>query len=372
MSRGKRRVVALLVGAALVVAVALAGVGYLIHQRLNTITVTAYFDSAAGLYEDNVVAVVGMPVGRVTKIRPLGDSVEVQFTVDKNVKVPANVRAVTITTSILTDRQIELVTPENPSDALLQDGDSIPQFRTQTPVAFDRVLDMLNKISLSLSGDGKGNGPLADLINAAATSVDGNGEAIKSALGELSNALRLSSEGGVQTADQLTTIITDLSSLMEATARNDAKLREFGSTVRQLSQILNDEALGTGATGRKINQIVEQATILIDDNRDHIKAAVVNSDTAAKSLVDYQREVTELVDVLPLLLENLYNVIDRDNGAVRIHALTDKVLIDTQTNKELCNMMHLRQLGCSTGTLQDYGPDFGLTYILDGLSAMGQ
>ena len=35
-------------------------------------------------------------------------------------------------------------------------------------------------------------------------------------------------------------------------------------------------------------------------------------------------------------------------------------------------MMDLRQLGCSTGTLQDFGPDFGLTYVLDGLSVMGQ
>jgi hypothetical protein len=29
-------------------------------------------------------------------------------------------------------------------------------------------------------------------------------------------------------------------------------------------------------------------------------------------------------------------------------------------------------LGCSTGTLADYGPDFVLTFVLDGLSAMGQ
>lgn len=371
MSAGKRRVVALLTGAALIAGIALAGVGYFIYKRMNTMTVTAYFDSAAGLYEDNVIAVVGMPVGRVTKIRSLGDTVEVQFTVDKHVKVPADVHAVTITTSILTDRQIELTPPYRGGDTL-KDGDSIPQFRTKTPVAFDRVIDMLNKISNSLHGDGKGNGPLADLINAAANSVDGNGEAVKAALGELSDALRLSSEGGVQTGDQLTTIITDLSSLMGATARNDGKLREFGSTVRQLSQILNDEALGTGATGRKINQIVEQATTLIDDNRDVIKGAVTNADTALGSLTDHQREVSELIDVLPLLMENLYNIIDQDNGTIRIHALVDKILTDSQTTKELCNMMHLRQLGCSTGTLQDYGPDFGLTYILDGLSAMGQ
>lgn len=35
-------------------------------------------------------------------------------------------------------------------------------------------------------------------------------------------------------------------------------------------------------------------------------------------------------------------------------------------------MMGLRQLGCSTGTMADYGPDFGRTYMLDGMARMGQ
>ncbi|CPS05041.1 Putative MCE family protein [Mycobacteroides abscessus] len=56
----------------------------------------------------------------------------------------------------------------------------------------------------------------------------------------------------------------------------------------------------------------------------------------------------------------------------RARFLTDKLLFESQTGKEICNLMGLRQLGCSTGTLQDYGPDFGLTYVLDGLAAMGQ
>lgn len=70
--------------------------------------------------------------------------------------------------------------------------------------------------------------------------------------------------------------------------------------------------------------------------------------------------------------DNLYNAVDQNNGSMRAHILVDKVLFDTQFAKEICNLMGLRQLGCSTGTLQDYGPDFGLTYMLDGLAAMGQ
>ena len=129
----------------------------------DTITVTAQFDSAAGLYVDNTVAVLGMPVGKVTKITPEGGYVEVEFTVDRDVKVPADAQAVTISTSILTDRQIEL-TPPYRGGPVLRDHDTIGCNRTKTPVEFARVLDVLDKMSTSLKGDGNGNGPLADVV----------------------------------------------------------------------------------------------------------------------------------------------------------------------------------------------------------------
>lgn len=368
---GRRRVTALvtalIAGAVIVVAMA----AYYLNPFGGNITVTAQFDSAAGLYEDNVVAVLGMPVGKIRKITPKGEYVEAEFTVDRRVKIPADVHAVTINTSILTARQIEL-TPAYTGGPVLADRTTIGLNRTRTPVAFDRVLDMLDKVSKSLGGDGKGNGPVADVINAGADIADGNGEKIKSALGELSRALQLSSDRGEATGDQLTTIITNLSSLMDAAARNDAKLRQFGSTSRQLSQMLANEDFGTGRTGRKFNEIVTQATTLLQANRDNLKQSILNGDTAVITLVDKQRDLAELINLLPLTLENLYNAIDTNNGAFRLHALVDKILVDSQSTKELCNMMHLRQLGCGTGTLADYGPDFGLTYVLDGLSMMGQ
>ena len=99
---------------------------------------------------------------------------------------------------------------------------------------------------------------------------------------------------------------------------------------------------------------------------------VRNGKRRPTTTVENKRELAEFLDLAPLTLDNLYNAVDQINGAARVHVLTDRVLFDTQTIKEVCNMMGLRQLGCSTGTLQDFGPDFGLTYVLDGLAAMGQ
>lgn len=370
MSTVKRRI-GVITAAALVLLLVVAGGWIVLSKRTDTITLTAQFDSAAGLYVGNSVAVLGMPVGKVTSITSKGSYVEVDFTVDKDVKIPKDVQAVTISNSILTDRQIEL-TPPYRGGPTLGDHDTIGRDRTQTPVEFARVLDMLDKLSTSLHGDGKGGGPVADVVNASAEIADGNGEDMKAALNELSNALRLSADGGAATRDQMTTIVRNVSSLFDTAAVNDAKLREFGSTIRQLSQIVADERLGTGTTGKKLNEVLHHLGEVLENNREHIKAVVDNGDTALTTTVEHRRDLAELLDVAPMTLDNLYNAIDQVNGAVRLRVLTDRVLFESQTIKEVCNMMGLRQLGCSTGTLQDFGPDFGLTYMLDGLAAMGQ
>ncbi|ORB59245.1 mammalian cell entry protein [Mycobacteroides saopaulense] len=373
MNKGVRRSrLIAVIGALAVLVAAVVGAGaFWVKSATDHITLTAQFESASGLYESNVVAVLGMPVGKVTKITPMPGYVEVQFTVDKNVKVPVEAQAVTLSTSILTDRQVELSPPYRGGPAL-KDGDTIGLDHTKTPVEFDRVLGMLDRLSLSLKGDGKGQGPVADIVNPAARIADGNGEKIKAGLGELSKALRLSSEGGTTTREQLTAIIKNVSSLFDAAAANDGKLREFASTVRQLGQILDEESLGTGSTGRRFNELVKQAGDIVEANRDHLKQTILNSNTALKAVVDNRREISEWIDVQPLAWDNMYNAVDQDNKRLRIRFMTDRLLFESQMDKEICNMMGLRQLGCSTGTLQDYGPDFGLTYVLDGLAAMGQ
>ncbi len=371
MTRTRKRMIALTaLGLAALLVAGVIGWKFL-QERVNVQHVTAQFDSAAGLYVGNKVAVLGMPVGTVSRITPKGGYVEAEFTVDKDVKLPADVHAVTISNSILTDRQVEL-TPPYKGGPVLADHATIGLARTKTPIEFARTLDLVNNLSKSLHGDGHGNGPLADVVNSGAAIADGNGELMKSSLGNLSDALRLSADRGTITREQLTTVIKNVSSMFDAAAKNDATLREFGGNIRALSDIVADEDLGSGTTGRKINQVVEQLSKVLDDNRDNIKQVVLNGNKSVGTLVDKQRDTMELLDVLPMTLDNIYNSIDQKNGALRVHVLTDKVLFDTQTLKEVCNMMGLRQLGCSTGTLQDFGPDFGLTSVLDGLAAMGQ
>ncbi|MBH0778481.1 MCE family protein [Nocardia bovistercoris] len=337
----------------------------------STTTVTAAFDNAAGLYVGNAVAVLGMPVGKVTAVQPRGTHVEVTLEVEGDIAIPADAKAVTVSTSVLTDRHVEF-TPAYRGGPTLPDGAHLGLDRTRTPVEFDRLLGAGDRLAGELKGDKPGDGPIAQLLGVSATIAQGSGPQLRETLDELSTALRLGDDGGAQVRESITRIVDQLSILVKAAADNDGLIREFGSATGQLGDVLAQLQIGTGDTGAQINAIMTQTTALLTDNADSLRTTLTDASTVTKALADYRAEIAEFIDVTPLLLNNAYNAIDFQFRGVRVHALLDKVFFDGQLVKEVCNILGLRQLGCATGTLQDFGPDFGITDMLEAMSRMGR
>ncbi|MED5810829.1 MCE family protein [Mycolicibacterium sp. 050232] len=333
------------------------------------LTVTAQFEDAVGLYAGNDVAVLGMPVGKVLSVQPKDGFVEVKLQIDSAVDVPADVQAVTVSTSILTDRHVEL-TPAYQSGPKLADGDVLSLGRTRTPVEFDRTLAMADKLSRALGGDGHGQGPLANLIGIGDQVASGSGQDMKDALGRLSDALRLSSDGGAVTKNNIESISHSLADLTAAAADNETTIREFGTNLRQVSEVVADQNLGTGRAGAQLNQILAEATSLLQNNRGRLKSTVTDSEILLRGLSDNQRNLAEILDVLPLLADNVYNAVDRDAGALRVHALLDKFFLNGQMTKEICNLAGIKDLGCNTGTINDYSPDFGANFFVESMSGL--
>lgn len=358
--------------AVVLAAVAVIGAGTALRpdsQRRQTII--AQFDNVIGLYTGNTVAVLGMPVGQVGAITPKGAYVEVILDVDPDVTLPADVMAVTVGTSILTDRHVEL-TPPYSGGATLPNDTVLGPDRTQTPIEFDQVLAMVDKLGTALGGDGHGGGPMADIMDATSAITNTSGPQIKQALGQLSTALRAGDDGGVATEENITAIVTNLSTLTDAAAKNQEAVRDFGSDVRQLSDILAQEGIGQGGTGGQVNDVLERLNTLLTDNGENLRATLGSSESLTGALVDYRRELAEFFDVTPLAMDNVVNALDTDNGMLRITAHFDSVFFDSSMTKEVCNILGLRQLGCRTGTIRDLGPDFGVTSVLEAITSLGE
>ncbi|AHH17760.1 MCE family protein MceD [Nocardia nova SH22a] len=334
----------------------------------RTHTVTAAFDSGAGLYVGNAVAVLGMPIGKVTHIDPRGTQVEVTMDLDASVPIPADATAVTVSTSVLTDRHVEF-TPVYRGGPRLPDRARLGLDHTRTPVEFDKLLGVADRMSGQLQGDRPGDGPVAHLLDAAAA-TSANGPDMKTALDTLSRALRLGDDGGAETRNTLTEIVDQLSRLMGAAAQHDQEIRQFDGAARQMTDLLADLDLGTGTTGTQINDLVRQATELLTTDRPVIRSTVGDSAVLLRSLADYRDQLAEFIDLSPLLLDNAYAAVDFQHHGVRAHPLLEKIVFDSQLAKEVCNLLGMRQLGCATGTLQDFGPDFGIAGMLTGIARL--
>ncbi|MET7770107.1 MCE family protein [Nocardia sp. NPDC005366] len=335
----------------------------------DTTTVTAAFDNAAGLYVGNAVAVLGMPVGKVTAVQPRGSHVEVTLEIESGVSIPADATAVTLSTSVLTDRHVEF-TPVYRGGPTLADGARLGLDRTRTPVEFDRLLGAADSMAGKLTGAQPGDGPVAKLLAASSAIATGSGPQLRETMDELATALRLGDDGGAGVRDTITKIVEQLAVLVRAAADNDGLIRDFGAATGQMGDVLADLDIGAGNTGAQINQIMTQTTALLTDNADSLRTMLTDATTVTKAIADYRSELGEFLDVTPLLLNNAYNAVDFEYRGVRVHALLDKVFFDGQLVKEVCNILGLRQLGCATGTLQDFGPDFGITDMLDAMSRL--
>lgn len=265
--------------ALIAVAVLVAGAVTTWRESDHTMNVVAKFDSTAGLYEGNAVAVLGMTIGKVTSITPRGSYVEVGMELDADTPVPAGVTAVTVSTSVLTDRHIEL-TPVYEGGPRLRSGQTID--KTRVPVELDRTLAMTEDLAQSLQGDGRGGGPVSELLSTAAAITDGNGPDIRSALTAVAGPRRRRRRRrpyrrGHHRDRQ------EPPSLTQAAADNDKLIRSFGSSVQQISDLFADQRIGWGTTGAQINSILGEATKLLTTRRDDMATTVTGAQTVTKT-----------------------------------------------------------------------------------------
>lgn len=314
---------------------------------------TAYFDSVAGLYTGNDVAVLGMPVGRITKIEPQGKRVKVRFTVDKSVPVPKDATAAIVNTSIVTTRHIELSPAYSDGDKL-KDGDTVTN--AKAPVEVAELFDSIDKLMAAFSGNGAGKGPLADFLGIANGITAENGQRFSEAVTQMSQAGKLAADNG----DTLVSLIKMINDLSTRLVVNYPKMRAFSNSVTDVAGTLNRQSPGLVAAMTDLNAMLRNTTELLKDNSGNIGVSTSKLAALAENLGDYSRQLVETIDLGPLLFQNLANSVSEEQGAWRAQVFLDKSLMDTQMLNRFCESIKLQKNGCRTGQLKDFGPDMGV------------
>lgn len=325
--------------------------------------ITADFENIAGMYEGNPITVLGLEVGKVDKIIPHGDLVEVHMTIDGDVEIPKSAMAVVVSPSIVTNRHIEF-TPRYVEGETLEDGDHLPLEKTDVPVELDTMLKTIDQFADALKPQEgqEGVGPLSGRV--LYPMLNGQGEKMRDTLNALSSALKV----GVDNKGAIANIITKLNELTTMLAENDQAVRDFSNQATQMTTMLAEQAPGLQATLQQLYDFLNNTSSVFAQHQDQLVDTLTRMNTVIDQLRQNARGVTEVVDVAPMLLQSIHRSMNYEQGYVRLHALIGTNLAGGELVSLFCERIQMRSDGCRTGRPEDFGPDFGLTAALLGLT----
>jgi phospholipid/cholesterol/gamma-HCH transport system substrate-binding protein len=279
----------------------------------SKITVSALMADSAGLFVGNDVGVLGVPVGKVTSIKPEGTHVRVTMSVDKDQPVPADVGAVVVARSVATDRYVEL-TPVYHSGPRLADGAEIPEPQTRTPVDFDEVLEALDTFASGIAGSKGTRQAVANILEQGSKAFDDKGVLFNQAITSLGGAVN--SISGQR--DNITGTVKSLDTLTGTIAANQQLVRDFVTQVSRASQLLADERTNFRTALRSLSQAVTLVADFAHQNRQQLVTAMDRSTALMSSLLTRRDSLTEILRVMPVTLENLRATLHHGRIRVRV------------------------------------------------------
>lgn len=305
--RGRR--IVRFVAAACVLAMVVAGGVWWVFRDTGAKWITAYFSEAVGVYPGSDVRILGVRVGTIDSVTPVGQQVRVGFTLDGGIAVPAQARALVIAPSVVSDRYIQL-TPVYTGGDQIVDGASIPANRTAAPAELDQIYASLNQLVTALGPNGANkNGALSDLVNTGAANLGGNGQALGTMISQLGAATRtLSNSQG----DFFSTI-DNLRQFTGMLRNSDGQVRQAEQQLAQVSGFLAADRQNLGSALNELATALGQVQDFINSNRNLIQSNVDKLASISQLLVNQRASLAEMLDAAPLAVTNVLNAYDPAN-----------------------------------------------------------
>ena len=295
--------------------VALAGIGVFLVARGSggQKHVSAEFPRSVSIYPGSSVRILGVPVGKVTDIKPHGTSVTVEMEYDGKYKVPAGANAAIVPPAIVGDRYIQL-TPVYDGGPVMGDNASIPVQRTLVPVELDQIFGSLDKLNVALGPEGaNAKGALSRLIDTGAANLGhGNGARLHSALHDVSLLIATLDDN----KSDLVGVINHLGRFTTTLAQDDANVRRVNQDLASVSgQLAGERQVLSDAVSNLAVALGEVASF-VHDNRAMLKKNVNGLASVTSTIVGEKRALTEFLDVAPLALSNLQNAFDPNSNSL--------------------------------------------------------
>ncbi|MEV6772814.1 MCE family protein [Nocardia sp. NPDC051030] len=300
------------IAAAVVVIAALVAVGYSTIGQIGKKKITAHFPATSGLYAGDDIRVLGVKVGKIDSVDPGKDGVTVKMTIDRGVDLPADAKAVLVSPNLVSARFVQLA-PAYTGGPKLNDGGSIPIEHTAIPVEWDDIKAELNKLATTLGPVGEDKqGSFGRFVNTAADNLDGNGDAFRTALKELSGALSTLSDGRTD----LFATIRNLQTFVDVLSKSNDQIVQFGGRLASVSQVLANVSTDLGAGLDNLDVAVGDVKRFIDQRGGALTEDLQRLTDVTQILVDKRPQLERLLHSGPTALTNFYQIYKPLTGSV--------------------------------------------------------
>lgn len=279
----------------------------------NTMKISADFERVTGLYSQSAVRLMGVQIGKITDVEPMGTFVRVEMEVDGKYRLPADAQAVIIPPSLIADRYVQF-TPVYRGGPALRDNARIPLNRTQAPVELGTVLKSLDEFAVALGPNGANKeGALSRLLTVSANNLRGNGEKFNSTIRDVSTLLTTLANN----KEDLVGTINNLDQFTHALRNSDGAVRSLNRDLATVAAQLSGDRQNLAAAIDTLGVALGDVTQLVRENRSTLVGDIRGLTQVTNTLLSQKESLTELLDVAPLALQNLDGAYDPEAKALR-------------------------------------------------------
>lgn len=318
----------------------------------------ALLPDSVGLYPGNPVTQMGYRIGIVNTLTPSAKDVRVDFTLIEDRPLPAEVKAVVRSPSILADRALELV-GNYESGPRLSAGGCIPLSRSATPKSLSEVIGSATTFVNAINPDGSKN--LGQVVQRVDAALKGNGAEINRLLTTSSSVLDSPDqaisdiEPIIANTQHLTSVITELRGPIKQILYDAQKTTADVATVLHNGEIIGGNVIAI------LGLVSEIETILGPEIQFLLDAVSV----ALRKISAHAPRTANLLNPVPWWINSVADIVNNHQWQT-IRYRPPMYRVRTPDGVALCNIMNASMPGsCANVQGMPYAVDTALLqYVL--------
>lgn len=261
--------------------------------------VKAKFVAGGGLYQNANVTYRGVTIGRVQSVGLVDDGVVAEMRLNSDTPVPENVTATVKSVSAIGEQYVDLVPPEDPSDAMLRNAAFIDVDRTAIGQDISDLLIQADKLLNSI-----GDSRIQDLLRETFKAFNGTGPE----LARLIESGRALIDEANSSYGQTTQLIDQIGPFLDSQIRGADDIRALSDGLARFTA----EAAAADPQLRGVLQSVpgaaEAANTTFDGIRPNFPMLAANLANVGRIGVIYNKSIEQALVIFPALLAALNTV----------------------------------------------------------------